>query len=56
MQAMVNDGVDTLIEIGPAATLVKFAKKIAPKEVTKYTVTDLASYQKVVEAINAEKG
>ncbi|GAO99280.1 ACP S-malonyltransferase [Fructobacillus ficulneus] len=56
LQQMVDAGVDTLVEIGPAATLVKFAKKIAPKEVARYTVTDLASYQKVVEALNEEKG
>ncbi|KMK53836.1 Malonyl CoA-acyl carrier protein transacylase [Fructobacillus sp. EFB-N1] len=56
LQEIVDAGVDTLVEIGPAATLVKFSKKIAPKEVTKYTVTDFASYQKVVDAINAEKG
>ncbi|CAH1855105.1 ACP S-malonyltransferase [Convivina intestini] len=55
LQAMLDQGVDTLIEIGPAATLVKFAKKIAPKEVARYSITDLDSFQEVQEMLSAGK-
>ncbi|CAH1851770.1 ACP S-malonyltransferase [Convivina praedatoris] len=55
LQAMLDQGVDTLIEIGPAATLVKFAKKIAPKEVARHSITDLDSFREVQQMLSAGK-
>ncbi|WEV54381.1 ACP S-malonyltransferase [Leuconostocaceae bacterium ESL0723] len=51
LQRMLDAGVDTLVEVGPAATLTKFAKKIAPKTVKRYAITDLTSFQEVQAAL-----
>ncbi|MCK8617401.1 ACP S-malonyltransferase [Fructobacillus sp. M158] len=46
--------VDTLIEIGPGVTLSKFARKIVSKEITRYSVTDWATFEKVVAQLKEE--
>lgn len=51
IEQMVADGVDTFIEIGPSETLVKFAKKIAPKTIKRYAITDLASFNEISELL-----
>ncbi|MCT4403702.1 ACP S-malonyltransferase [Leuconostoc falkenbergense] len=51
IEQMVADGVDTFIEIGPSETLVKFAKKIAPKTIKRYAITDLTSFNEVNELL-----
>nr|WP_276521731.1 ACP S-malonyltransferase [Weissella diestrammenae] len=47
LQAMIDQGVDTLIELGPSDTLSKFAKKVVGKEIKRYAVNDLVSFQQV---------
>lgn len=54
MKKMLDDGVDTFLEIGPSETLVKFAKKIAPKEVKRYAITDLDSFNTVRDILIEE--
>ncbi|CAM3147353.1 ACP S-malonyltransferase [Leuconostoc rapi] len=54
MQKMLDAGVDTFLEIGPSETLVKFAKKIAPKEVKRYAITDLDSFNAVRDILLTE--
>ena len=54
VEAMVEDGVDTFIEIGPGSTLAGFNKKIGKKlgiELTTYTVGTMEDIDKVVEAL-----
>lgn len=54
VEAMVADGVDTFIEIGPGRTLAGFNKKIGKaigKEITTYTVGTMEDIDKVVEAL-----
>ncbi|MDR3191282.1 MAG: ACP S-malonyltransferase [Lactobacillaceae bacterium] len=53
LQGMMETGVDTLIEFGPSNTLIKFSKKIAAKDVVRYNVADLASYQATREDLTA---
>lgn len=50
MEAMINDGVDTFIEIGPGRTLAGFMKKIS-KEVKTMNVEKLVDIEKVAEAL-----
>lgn len=48
LQNMVKDvKVDTLIEFGPSDTLSKFARKVVDKTVNRYSVSDMASYEKL---------
>lgn len=57
VEAMVADGVDTFIEIGPGRTLAGFNKKIAKaigKELTTYTVGTMEDIEKTVEALKAD--
>jgi len=50
VQKMVNEGVDTFVEIGPGKVLVGLIKKIAP-EMKVYNVYDKTSLNACVEAI-----
>ncbi len=54
VEAMVEDGVDTFIEIGPGRTLAGFNKKIGKaigKELTTYSVGTIADMEAVLEAL-----
>lgn len=56
VEAMVADGVDTFIELGPGRTLAGFNKKIAKeigKELTTYTVGTMEDIENVVEKLRA---
>lgn len=55
MKKMLDAGVDTFIEVGPSDTLIKFAKKIAPKDVKRYAIKDLESFNEVKELLTAEE-
>lgn len=52
IQKMVDEGVDTFIEIGPGKVLAGLNKKIAP-DANIYNVSDLASLEATVEALKA---
>lgn len=57
LEAMLADGVDTLIEFGPSKSLTKFARQIAGKSVQRLAVTDYASLQVVREKLSqAQEG
>ena len=54
VETMVDDGVDTFIEIGPGRTLAGFNKKIGKaigKELTTYSVGTIADMETVLEAL-----
>ena len=54
VEKMVENGVDTFIEIGPGRTLAGFNKKIDKaigKELTTYNVATMEDIDKVVEAL-----
>ena len=54
VEAMVADGVDTFIEIGPGKTLAGFNKKIGKqigKELTTYSVGTMEDIENVVKAL-----
>jgi [acyl-carrier-protein] S-malonyltransferase len=53
IQKMVENGVDTFIEIGPGKVLAGLNKKIAP-EATVYNVFDKASLETTVEALKSQ--
>ena len=56
VEAMVADGVDTFIELGPGRTLAGFNKKIAReigKELTTYSVGTMADIEVLVEKLGA---
>jgi [acyl-carrier-protein] S-malonyltransferase len=54
LEQLLAQGVDTLIEVGPSDTLTKFARKIAPKEVKRYAITDVASFESVRAILQEE--
>jgi len=47
---MINEGVDTFIEVGPGKALSGFVKKIN-RSLKVYNVEDVASLNKVLEAL-----
>ena len=51
MRKMINDGVDTFIEIGPGKTLSGFLKKI-DKTVKIFNVEDIASLEKTLQGLS----
>ncbi|WP_392485951.1 ACP S-malonyltransferase [Haloimpatiens sp. FM7315] len=51
IRKMINDGVDTFIEIGPSKVLSGFVKKV-DRKLTTFNVEDLKSLEKVTEALN----
>ena len=53
IQKMVEEGVDTFIEIGPGKVLAGLNKKIAP-DATVYNVFDKASLEATVEALKSQ--
>ncbi len=53
IQNMIEQGVDTFIEIGPGKTLSGFVKKIS-KEVKVYNVQDVSSLKETMEALKDE--
>ena len=53
IQKMVENGVDTFIEIGPGKVLAGLNKKIAP-EMTVFNIYDRESLENTISAINAE--
>lgn len=53
IQKMVEEGVDTFIEIGPGKVLAGLNKKIAP-EANVYNVYDVASLEATVSALNEQ--
>ena len=54
IQKMVEEGVDTFIEIGPGKVLAGLNKKIAPDIVNVYNVFDVASLEATVSALNEQ--
>ena len=50
VERMVQDGVDTFIEIGPKKTLTGFLRKIAPEAVG-YNVETIADLEKLIEVL-----
>ncbi|MBS9335257.1 ACP S-malonyltransferase [Fructobacillus sp. M1-13] len=55
LKNMVGDQkIDTLIEIGPGVTLSKFARKIVSKDVSRYSVTDWTTFEKVLALVKEE--
>jgi [acyl-carrier-protein] S-malonyltransferase len=47
---LIDNGVDTFVEMGPGKTLCSFVKKVS-KEVSTYNIEDLASFEKACEGL-----
>jgi [acyl-carrier-protein] S-malonyltransferase len=55
IKRMIEDGVDTFIELGPGKVLSGFVKKVDRKVIVT-NVEDLKSLEKTVELINSQEG
>jgi [acyl-carrier-protein] S-malonyltransferase len=53
IEALLLNGVDTFIEVGPGKTLGGFVKKIAPQSAKVYSVQDAESLKETLDALNA---
>ena len=51
---MINEGVDTFVEIGPGKTLTGFMKKIAP-DMRTYNVQKVEDLELIMELVKSEK-
>ncbi|MFA9397074.1 MAG: ACP S-malonyltransferase [Clostridiaceae bacterium] len=55
IKTMINDGVDTFIEVGPSKVLSGFVKRI-DRKLNIYNIEDLASLEKTIEKLNGGNG
>ena len=53
IQKMIENGVDTFVEIGPGKVLAGLNKKIS-SEITTYNIFDKASLETTVQALNEQ--
>ncbi len=54
---MLDDGVDTFIEVGPGKALSGFVRNVAKtvdKEIRHFNVENIATLEKTIEALNGE--
>lgn len=52
IQKLLNDGVDTFIEFGSGKVLSGLNRKMCPIDVKTYNVSDMASLQSTIDALN----
>lgn len=52
IQKLLNEGVDTFIEFGSGKVLSGLNRKICPKEIKTYNVSDMASLNSTIDALN----
>ena len=58
IKTMLDEGIDTFIEVGPGKTLANLTKKIAKeleKEITVLNISDVESFKKTVEIIKEKQ-
>ena len=55
IQKLLNDGVDTFVEFGSGNVLSGLNRKMCPEGVKTYNVSDMASLQNTIDAINLVK-
>lgn len=53
VKKMINDGIDTFIEIGPGKTLCSFIKKI-DRSVTSYNIENIKTLEKVLQKLEVD--